>query len=744
MDYKADSNLDIKLLTKLKQFSEIDEEIANSQSSEQKQYRDLKNKGVKNNPESIKTATLNDSSKNKSQIERQNSKNFKINNKKIKKDDSKFNNYHGSFNDYMANIDKQKIQNSGGFNKYGVSYITYDSNNIPIYDSKFQNSAYNSRPKSGNMDSTLDNNINKTFNYNKMNNQDYHSNNKLNYYNEIEGENLIDNNNLNISSHQYNRTGDGRENKSQKSFISKDSLKTEYLENFPNYISLKAKVNKINKSRSKSKNNNDAYMTSNKSDKVYVSLYENFKRIKGKLENKKVETDYCLKKAMSPSITNKARNIIRDPNNFQERLYPYHKIEGGDGYQLKQYPLPKNLEEKFKKNAYLFKVLYENDAYDIYGNKINHDNIYRRSVSPHLRYDDRSNFSFNPSFNKNSLKIAERLEPSFERLTRDKSKTSCNSKGNSILSSPLNISRDKKSHTNINSAISSPGRQLYEKGMKNLKKKVLNYEVKCQELQQKYREYTFKPNILPSSREYLNNRDNRSRSRENNTSGNRINENDQTNSNSKSPKERKIGSPHSFIKSEENKDKNNIKRLEDMYRRNQSWKMYIEEKIDKEREKKEIFNNEKCTFNPNISHQKIANDEKMIMRNIPSMINYINKRRQNISREKELKNLKERKPSSGKFTSKITVPTNVYFEMDKRIEERKGLRKSKSKNYTSINLVRKECGADSFYVNPENNDKGNFTLGGDGTSFSNDLKNQGKKLANAVTVLNKSLNSFKV
>ena len=41
--------------------------------------------------------------------------------------------------------------------------------------------------------------------------------------------------------------------------------------------------------------------------------------------------------------------------------------------------------------------------------------------------------------------------------------------------------------------------------------------------------------------------------------------------------------------SEENKDKNNIKRLEDMYRRNQSWKMYIEEKIDKEREKKEIY-----------------------------------------------------------------------------------------------------------------------------------------------------------
>lgn len=738
---KIESNLDMKLLTKLKQFSEIDEEIANSQSSEQKQYKELKNKGGKNNQESLKTATLNDSSKNTKQIERQNSKNFKINNKKLKNEEAKFNNYHGSFNDYMANVDKQRNQFESQKSKYGVGYTTYDSNNIPVYDSKFQNSAYNSRPKSGNMDSTLDNNINKTFNYNKINQEYQNYSNKMNYYNDVEGEKFIDNNNLNISSHQYNRTGDGRENKSQKSFLSKDSLKTEYLENYPNYISLKAKINKINKSRSKSKNNNDAYMSSNKSDKVYVSLYENFKRIKGKLENKKVETDYCMKKAMSPSITTKARNIIRDPNNFQERLYPYHKIEGGDGYQLKQYPLPKNLDEKFKKNAYLFKVLDENDVYDIYGNKINHDNIYRRSISPHLRYDDRSKFSFNPSFNKNSLKIAERLEPSFERLTRDKSKTSCNSKGNSILSSPLNLSRDRKAQTNVNSGINSPGRQLYEKGMKNLKKKVLNYEVKCQELQQKYREYTFKPNILPSSREYLNNR---SRSRENNTSVNRINDINKINSNSKSPRERKIGSPHSFIKSEENKDKNNIKKLEDMYKRNQSWKMYIEEKIEKEREKKEIFNNEKCTFSPDISHKKISNDEKMIMRNIPSMINYINKRRQNISKEKELKVLRERKPSSGKLVPKITVPTNVYFEMDKRIEERKGLKKSKSKNYTSINLVRKECGADSFYINPENNDKGNFTLGGDGTSFSNDLKNQGKKLVNAVTILNKSLNSFKV
>lgn len=195
---------------------------------------------------------------------------------------------------------------------------------------------------------------------------------------------------------------------------------------------------------------------------------------------------------------------------------------------------------------------------------------------------------FNPSFNKNSLKIAERLEPSFERLTRDKSKTSCNSKGNSILSSPLNISRDKN-HIQILIPQLVLQEDNYMKKEWRIWKKVLNYEVKCQELQQKYREYTFKPNILPSSREYLNNRDNRSRSRENNTSGNRINENDQTNSNSKSPKERKIGSPHSFIKSEENKDKNNIKRLEDMYRRNQSWKMYIEEKIDKEREKKKYL-----------------------------------------------------------------------------------------------------------------------------------------------------------
>mmetsp|Transcript_17423 Transcript_17423/g.18093 ORF Transcript_17423/g.18093 Transcript_17423/m.18093 type:complete len:482 (-) Transcript_17423:73-1518(-) len=434
-------------------------------------------------------------------------------------------------------------------------------------------------------------------------------------------------------------------------------------DNVTNYKSLKLKIDKIN-------NKTKQIFPTNKGGK-YISLYEDFKRIKNKQDTKVSQIEKARQSQRSPSITNLAKSIKRDPSNFQERLYPYHKIsQSGKSQSYKAYGL--NFDENIQKRSHLFKVLDENDIYDIYGNKIDHDNIYRKSPR---KYKGQAEFGFSPSINSKSLLMAKKLGNSFDRLTvkkPPKNKSPAKSMyftGNSKSKSKIN-SNNSMNNSHVNN-INSQTISLYDRGINSLKNKLIKNEIRNKELNDMSMEFPFQPNILPSSRDFIDNNMN----------------------NTKREVYRSSNNSNSNLNSSPGVRAN-------VYKRNVSWKDHVMNKISKSREKKQLSENENLSFTPSIYNQRIPTDEKTIKRNLSGIYDYVKRRRSSI--QKYLTN-KESNPGEKSYMVKTTKPVNVFFETDKRIDRRKNNNNFgvQMKNVQSFRDLTK---SNSFYMNEYNND----------------------------------------
>ena len=472
------------------------------------------------------------------------------------------------------------------------------------------------------------------------------------------------------------------------------------------YVDLKRKIMKINqtgfsKSRSKSKDNIKVIPSNDK----YVSLYEDFRRIKAKQEGKTDEKEFQIKRNMTPSITEKAKKIIRNPNNFQDRLYPSKKIQQQQVIDKKIKDYPSSLEQHFKDKQNIIQVLDSEEEIDeLYGDESPQSDYFENQIyhktSKHKKYNE--DLSFTPMLDKKSLRIANRLEPAFSRLVskRSRSKTSCNSKNHSFINvntnniniqynfhnKSFNHKKEKSGNTSLNnsrlnskspSLMHSPGKQLYEKGLNSLKKKILNYEIKCQQLDDLYKEFSYKPNILPSSKVYQE----------------RLNKHKQTaNKEEDEEKENNISNSKSF-------------KQDSMYDRHQNWKSIITEKLDKSREKKLKLEKDECTFSPCISSRRISNDEKIIKNNLSSMHDYIQRRRDSIAKEKEKQELYNKKFNNGRYYEiKQTKPINKTLEIDKRMNQRNT--KIRNKTPENIHSYREKTNTASYFLNPPDSNRG--------------------------------------
>ena len=176
--------------------------------------------------------------------------------------------------------------------------------------------------------------------------------------------------------------------------------------------------------------------------------------LKNKLEKQRLQENIKIKKQMTPKILAKSKEIFRD-SSFETRLY------------------------------------YNNNESD-------HNNFYKKKeISKDNSYDQ---LDYKPKLNKKSLQIANKLEPSSQRLMKKKKKfTDDKNKNKNIYK---NIYQN---HSRSNSISPSDKEylkrcnELYNKGIENMMKREQIYKETKMKKEEEYKNYSFKPKITKNS-----------------------------------------------------------------------------------------------------------------------------------------------------------------------------------------------------------------------------------------------------
>ena len=257
-------------------------------------------------------------------------------------------------------------------------------------------------------------------------------------------------------------------------------------EEMMNYMyTLKSKVLSSPEKNKKIKNNNKSKIFNNKKfnkdskDKFKVQmipkkdyLIDRLLRYGENLEKKKerlkLENEKNFKLMANPNISDTAKKINRNPNEFVERLF-YDKYTS-------------DKKKNNKHNSY-----YYNNKKD----------------EKKKKESENKNFTYRPNINNKSQNIANKLEPSSKRLLRKKEKKELiekeefeklayeNYKNLFINNNCFNRDDNKKINFNEKNLIY----KLYNKGLENLKKKELKYQENIQKKNEEYKKYSFCPNI---------------------------------------------------------------------------------------------------------------------------------------------------------------------------------------------------------------------------------------------------------
>lgn len=188
----------------------------------------------------------------------------------------------------------------------------------------------------------------------------------------------------------------------------------------------------------------------------------------------------------------------------------------------------------------------------------------------------------NPSINKISLKIAERLEPSMLRLTKKKKKryliNSASSDSIKASKRKANISQDTKyfktSQNNINYL-----NDLYLKGVSHYQNIQQKHDDNSNKQANEYQLYSFKP---------------------------------------------KLSTPYKLWNT---KKRNKMKTL---YKQQTDWQSFIQKKTSIRRGIDEIEESCICTFKPKIIAKRLLNDDEFIKKYLNQINNYVRNRRKKI------------------------------------------------------------------------------------------------------------------
>ena len=409
---------------------------------------------------------------------------------------------------------------------------------------------------------------------------------------ELSKKNMNISNQISISKNSYSDKKSKEKNKFDNIYSNFDSNKNENAYYFRNYeemmnymYTLSSKVltnnesSKKSKSKSKSKNNlhqkKNKYNNNNnykvqfmpKKDYIIEKLLRYGENLEKKKKRLKLENEKYFKKMATPCISENAKNINRNPKQFVERLF-YDKYTS----------------DKKKNNKH--------ESY-YYVNRVDEKKI---------KETENSNFTYRPSINKKSQKIANRLEPSSERLLRKKEnkeiidKEECEKLAIDNYKNLFNNNNfNKYDNKKINFSEKNLIYNLYNKGLESLKKRELQYQENCHKKNEEYKNYSYSPNIS-------------------------------TNKKNKDKKRVK------------NIKKQLIKKIEknDLYKKQIEWKK--KKNIENSKKKlvqEDFYVKHFCTFKPKIITEKMKDNVQIIKRNLKTSNSYIEKRRKQIKQEQQ-------------------------------------------------------------------------------------------------------------
>ena len=189
-------------------------------------------------------------------------------------------------------------------------------------------------------------------------------------------------------------------------------------------------------------------------------LYNYGYYIKNKLNKKRELEEEKIRKQMTPKILNRSKEMNRDPNKFEERLYYAEK----------------------------------NDTNDSIYNR-------RRTLSrENIHYN--SKFTYHPKINKKSLLIASKLEPSTLRINKKKMHYCSLVEEKTVIDYYTNLFKDKnttkkyKTNSNISPSCGrEKSNELYLKGLQDIKKKEQTFNENQQKKEEEYKNYSYRPTI---------------------------------------------------------------------------------------------------------------------------------------------------------------------------------------------------------------------------------------------------------
>ena len=386
-----------------------------------------------------------------------------------------------------------------------------------------------------------------------------------------------------------------------------------------------------NKQTNKPKNNTNHY------NDIYcnfiLSQYNKTNNIisnNNNTSNKKKQKHKLSTNSTSPTRTHKNQTPFSSTSSSSkccERLYNYatylrNKLEDK---RQQEYTKIKNESNPHINKTYKRKLPPSSSTGR---NSVNNTPKYSSSLSQSPKTKTKSfsfysNFTYKPSLNKNSIKIAKQLEPSLIRLTsipkrkpfttndsplRNSSNSFYYNKSYSVYSlSPLNKNKDKNNkHCDY----------LYNHGIMYLKQKKQQIENANKMKEEEYKQYPYKPAISHyDSSIYYRNRNN-----------------------------------------------------DEMYNKNCTWKKRVENKKQKMKEQNEQYTFTNCTFTPNIEPLNVDDDEIIIKRNINQINDYVCKRRDILLKQKEYDDYKNKKLGSvpTNYVIKPTMPKEFTFQTDKQ------------------------------------------------------------------------------
>ena len=422
---------------------------------------------------------------------------------------------------------------------------------------------------------------------------------KINSYKSVFYSPTINTLNSNITNYKkINKTKYSKKNdKSYKNNnLSQDGEYPEY-----SYIILEGKE-QSNRSKSrtnekKNKNLSKLYPPNDSGNRLYNYGYY----LKNKLNKKRKLEEEKIRKQMTPKILNRSKEINRDPSKFEERLYYAEKNDTNDSIYNRKRTLSR-----------------ENICYQNYNN---------------------SRFTYHPKINKKSLLIASKLEPSSLRINKKKINYSNYEEGKNVFQNYTNLFKDKNnfSYLNLKKRLNSnispscgkeKSKELYIKGMQDLKRKEQTYNENKQKKEQEYKNYPFKPKI----------------SKNFSCGGLMI-----------------------------NKKKNSSRTNDDIYKKNKEWKKRLENENISKKKKYDELENKKYTFKPEINQINLHNDVPFIMKNIRQMNDYVNKRRKILEQKKQEEKYINKKLGQNaiNYIVKPTIPKEFDLKTEKRSKSNK-------------------------------------------------------------------------